>query len=321
MSQGPRTLLLSNSIDYTTDLVVQALGSENVFRFNTDIWSDYSLTVDDHGFELINPSGLRVTDADIVKVYRRSNVRASTLYPDKQFTKEQLFEEEEVWTAFNDLMNMFWREGKVVLTQPWASLRMGKLQQARLAQQFFESVPGKFLINAPSMLDPDKESVVKSFSFKFETGIGFYSRRVAERDLDPNHPWYITDFVDATHDVTVAFVRDTCFAFELDRRPFLHQTIDWRQAPSEYAHKQWQPTELPDEITKGILGFMKEVGGHYARLDFLRCGDRLLFLEANFTGEWAWLDADGKHGLRNKILAEIDPRTPCHPCPYPKWGT
>jgi hypothetical protein len=301
MNPRPRTLLLSNSIDYTTDLVVQTLGTENVFRFNADLWEDYQLSIDDNGIELVNPSGLKVTDAEIVKVYRRSNVRASTLYPDKQYSQEQLLEE-EVWTALNDLMNLFWREGKVVLTQPWASLRVGKLQQARLAQDYFQAVPDKFLINSPSKLDPVAHSVVKSFSFKFKTGIGFYSRLVPEGDLDPAHPWYITDFIDATHDVTVAFVRDSCFAFELDRRPFLEKTIDWRQAPEEYAHRNWESSELPDEISNGIAGFMKHIGGHYARIDFLRKGDRFVFLEANFTGEWAWLDAEGKHGLRDKII-------------------
>jgi hypothetical protein len=65
---------------------------------------------------------------------------------------------------------------------------------------------------------------------------------------------------------------------------------------------------------------MHEAGAHYARLDFLLAGDRFVFLEANFTGEWGWLDPLGKHGLRDKILYEIDPRTPCIGCPRIGWS-
>ena len=65
---------------------------------------------------------------------------------------------------------------------------------------------------------------------------------------------------------------------------------------------------------------MRDAGAHYARLDFLRrgAGDRAedyVFLESNFTGEWGWLDPRGEHGLLQKVLEEIDPRTPCVACP------
>ena len=65
---------------------------------------------------------------------------------------------------------------------------------------------------------------------------------------------------------------------------------------------------------------MHEAGAHYARLDFLLASDRFVFLQANFTGEWGWLDPLGKHGLRDKTLYEIDPRTPCVGCPRIGWS-
>ena len=33
------TLLITNSIDYLADLLVARLGSERVFRYNTDLWA------------------------------------------------------------------------------------------------------------------------------------------------------------------------------------------------------------------------------------------------------------------------------------------
>ena len=63
-------------------------------------------------------------------------------------------------------------------------------------------------------------------------------------------------------------------------------------------------------MAEGIFAFMSEAGAHYARLDFLLAGDRYVFLEANFTGEWGWLDQDGKFGLRDKTLAGDRPPHP-----------
>ena len=73
-------------------------------------------------------------------------------------------------------------------------------------------------------------------------------------------------------------------------------------------------------MAEGIFAFMKEAGGHYARLDFLLAGNRYVFLEANFTGEWGWLDQDGKHGLRDKILFEDRPADPVRELPALQWA-
>ena len=34
------TLLITNSIDYVSDLLVARLGGARVFRLNTDLWND-----------------------------------------------------------------------------------------------------------------------------------------------------------------------------------------------------------------------------------------------------------------------------------------
>ena len=59
----------------------------------------------------------------------------------------------------------------------------------------------------------------------------FTARKSTRETWIAGQPWFLSDFVDATHDVTVAVVRDELFAFELDRSIFIDQTIDWRQSP------------------------------------------------------------------------------------------
>jgi hypothetical protein len=319
MATSPITLLLTNSIDYVADLLVERLGTKQIFRYNSDLWHDYRLCVNESTIEIENPTGRLVTDRDIVKVYRRSTARASTLFPDRPMTPDARFAEEEVWTAWNDIVNIFWAQGKVVLVQPYASMRVGKLQQLRAASRYFRTTPFRFVVGAPRWLRAGVVSVVKSFSFKFEPGVGFYSRRVTESDLDPRYPWFLTDYVEAAADVTVAVVRDAIFAFALERAEFVGDTIDWRLAPSEYAHHAWKPIRAPATLQDAVGRFMRDAGAHYARLDFLETEGDYVFLEANFTGEWAWLDPHGEHGLLAKIADEIDPRTPCVGVPRIGW--
>jgi hypothetical protein len=318
-ARSPVTLLLTNSIDYVADVIVKNLGGEKVFRYNSDLWQDYSLSFSEDSFTLGNPAGRLVTEQDVVKVFRRSTSRPSTLFPERQTSPEDRFVEEEMWCAWNDIVNIFWEAGKVVLMQPYASMRIGKLQQIRLARKYFDTPSTRFLVGCPERLLAGKESVAKSFSFMFQPGVGFYSRKIVESDLDPRYPWFLTEFVDAEKDVTVVVVRDELFAFSLDRSGFIKDSIDWRLAPQDYGGKNWKQVELPQKLVRGIFEFMSEVGAHYARLDFLQQGERYVFLEANFTGEWAWLASDRENGLLKKILHEIDPQTPCIGCPRPIW--
>jgi hypothetical protein len=320
-AKRPVTLLISNSIDYAADLLVAKLGSDRVFRYNTDLWRDYALCFTGKGVEIADPTGRSVTDANIAKVYRRSSMRASVLFPQIKLTDLERYAEEEVYAAWSDLLNIFWDQGKVVLSQPLAVLRSGKLQQLRVAPKYFEITPYSFVFNRGDQLRPGTQSVCKSFNFKYADGIGFYSSKVDEGELDPAQPWFLTDFIDATHDVTVAAVRDELFAFELDRSIFIEQTIDWRQSPVRHAHRGWKRVDIPAALRAGIFGFMDEVGQHFARIDFLRKGDRYTFLEANYNGEWGWLDPDSTEGLMAKIVYEIDPDTPRVSCPRPSWRT
>jgi hypothetical protein len=318
-AEPPITLLITNSIDYVSDLLVSRLGSARVFRYNTDLWREYALCFSAAGVEISDPTGRSATDATIAKVYRRSAMRGSMLFPQTKLTDLERYAEEEVYSAWADILNVFWNQGKVVLSQPLATLRSGKLQQMQIAPRYFEIAPYRFVFNRGDLLRPGTASVCKSFNFKYADGIGFYSSKVEEGDLDPTQPWFLSDFVDATHDVTIAVVRDALFAFELDRSVFIDQTIDWRQSPVRHAHRGWKRAGIPAALQKGIFGFMAEVGQHYARIDFLRRDDRYTFLEANYNGEWGWLDPDATEGLMAKIAYEIDPDTPCVSCPRPRW--
>jgi glutathione synthase/RimK-type ligase-like ATP-grasp enzyme len=134
-------------------------------------------------------------------------------------------------------------------------------------------------------------------------------------ELDSSSPWYTQEFVEAEKDITVAFVRDQFFAFELPREGFVQRTIDWREVSLETATSDWPTHQLPDKLKAGIFSFMRDMGLHYGRLDFLYTQGKYVFLEVNSNGEWGWLDVEGKYGLRDKIAKEVSPLTPVHSVP------
>jgi hypothetical protein len=115
------------------------------------------------------------------------------------------------YAAWADLFNIFWHQGKMVLSQPLGTLRSGKLQQLRVAPKYFEITPYSFLLNRGDRLRPGTISVCKSFNFKYADGVGFYSYKVDEGDLDQAQPWFAaTAEMLAPHSLPILRVRSTC---------------------------------------------------------------------------------------------------------------
>lgn len=312
----PVTLIYTNSLDLTTDLIISQLGNEHVYRFNFDLWRDYTIRIDRQGLEITNPAGRSVKNADISKLYWRRPYKTSRLYPDRELTQEERYMEAELFDAMSDWVNLMWVEGKVVLVEPMADNRVGKLVQLPVAAKYFNVPSYKFVSGSKAFLDDGKESIVKSLtSRRIVGGATLYATKIREDELDPTTPWMIQDYVHATKDITVAFVRGEIFAFELSREPFLEKTIDWREMGPDAVTDAWDVHNLPGHMKDAVKSFMSDLSLHYGRLDLLLMGDQYVFLEVNANGEWAWLDFEGKAGLRSRIIEEIHPLTPRHGIP------
>lgn len=311
------TFIYTNSLDLTTDLVISRLGSEQVFRFNIDLWRDYAIKIDASGIFIQNPAGRSIHQCDIAKFYWRRPHTTARLYPQREIPKEISYIEEEISYALRDTLNLLWADGKVVLTEPMADSRIGKLVQLSLARKYFVVPAYRFVLGSADFLSETAAPViVKSLSSeRVNREKTLFTTQVDQRDLDPQTPWFIQDYVPASHDITVVYIRGDLFAFELDRAQFIGQTIDWREVAPEIAVDRWLPHQLTPQLQSAIQRFMDDLGLHFGRLDLLLTEDGYVFLEVNANGEWAWLDFDGKHGLLDRMLAELSPLSPCYPIP------
>lgn len=311
-------LLLTNSYDTTADLLVHRLGAEKVFRLNFDIWSDYAFEITQAQFRIIDPTGRSVDTEHVAKTLWRKPWSRLPFRPISR-TEEDRYYDKEVWYAFREIINLLWLERKIVLVEPYAERQAGKFVQMRTAAKYLQVPPYQFRFGLPSTFTNSETVVVKSLTtepiMSDDTRNLLFTTKVSDRELSPESPWMVQAYVHAQKDVTVAFVRDQLFAFELDRTPFLNQVTDWREMPRDWEGGVWHPHQLPDDVSRGIFSFMAELGLHFGRLDFLLGSDGYWFLEVNTNGEWAWLDTMGLHGLLLKVVSEIDPDLPRHPIP------
>lgn len=318
-AMNPITFIYTNSLDITTDLLISKVGTEEIFRFNVDLWREYKLKIDHIQLSIENSAGRCITSGDIAKFYWRKPFMSQYLHPQRKIPSEQVYMEEELCYAMRDMVNLAWYEGKIVLVEPLADLRVGKFVQLKIADRYFKIPPYKFVSGSPDFFESGKTSIVKSLTSKrVDENSVLFTTRVQEDQLDPSTPWLVQDYLPASWDVTVVFVRDRMYGFELNRDSFLDKTVDWRETGGPDATDAWRCHRIPKHLEDSIFRFMNDLGLHYGRLDLLYNGDDYYFLEVNPNGEWAWLDFHGEVGLLGKMIEEISPRTARHSIPIPR---
>lgn len=64
----------------------------------------------------------------------------------------------------------------------------------------------------------------------------------------------------------------------------------------------WEPRALDPDDEAAVQTFMARCGLAFGRLDFLLVDHRLVFLEVNPNGQWAWLHLAGRHGLLDHVV-------------------
>lgn len=293
-------LILTNSFDLTTDLLLAHLEGGSVFRFNLDQFARYQILVNSDGFELSDEVGRTVSSQSVCKAYWRKPFNARL---EGDFTCTR-YVDAEMRYAVSELVNLLWLESKLVLVEPFAERRTGKLVQLRLARAFFNVPSHEFIVNRKAT---SNAGVIKSLSNELVGDQVLFTTRVQTALLAAKYPWFVEDEISAVEDVTVVFVRGRIFAFAL-RRDFLDRSVDWRQVVSP--EQQWAHHCLPAELESAIEAFMDTLRLDYGRLDLLLDGSgSYWFCEVNPNGQFAWLDLEDSHGLISCVAAEISPTT------------
>lgn len=285
-------LLVTGSIDGTSDLLVKKLGAENVFRFNYDLYRDYGLEFTPHSWRIVNPAGLSIDSCSVTSAFWW---KAFNYY----LLDEEKFIVEEVKYIFREIYHWCRLRGIVKGNPHDFHNHMGKMNILSIASKHFK-IPATlttFRLLGIEGLN-DKNIVAKSFSSGLTTtNKALMTTAVESSTLHPNYPWYLQERVDSAEDVTVFICGNNLFAYSRDRSKLVG--LDWRLEQSfDRDLKEWFRFFLSDTETEQTKKFCKELQVTWGRIDLMRSNDgELIFLEFNANGQWVFLDYQQHDGL------------------------
>jgi hypothetical protein len=290
-----KTLIITNSYDVTTDILMNIIGNENVFRLNFDLLSDYSIYINRDYFSIKSPQKT-VYENEISKVYWRKPFNSSN----NSIDEYEFIERKQV---VKQIFNILFNQGKAILVDPNKLLSIGKLLQLRIAKEYFNVPEWEMILNHVSLFT---DCVTKSLSSsKIDNDKILYTTKVQTDELDLSETWHLQEYLEKDKDLTIVFLNGELFAFELDVN--LNQT-DWRKEQISNP-KNWKYHKLNNKIYNSVQLFMGKLKLNYGRLDFIIYKDEYYFLEVNINGQWAFLDSHNEYGLLSAMSKCIHPLT------------
>ena len=296
-------LILTNSLDTTTDIIIERIGSHKAFRFNLDLYKSYNCCITQDTFIISDLTGRTITETTTNKLYIRKPTHNTELAGDGGSSEH--YAREQLAYILQEIYNIMYAKNKICLIEKSAERRFGKIMQMRLAEKFF-AVPQWQIFwghNAKlsSLASP---TVVKTLTHSFTGDYKIlFTKSVDPAQLNPQYPWFIQEQVIAEYDVTVAYVDGEIFAYRLNRDSF--DGTDWRQhIYSQELH--WEHFKLSSIDEQSIDSFMQSAQLKFGRLDFLMRENKLYFLEVNPNGQWAWLDINEDTGLFSAVINQLN---------------
>jgi len=287
-----RTLIITNSYDVTTDLLINHIGTDLIFRLNFDLLSEYSIYLNKDTFVLRSPEK-EVCENDISKVYWRkpfnvnSSIEGYEVNERKQFVRQ--------------IFNILHAQGKLILVNPYKEYSIGKLLQLRTAKSFFKVPEWEMVLNHKSSFT---ECITKSLSSSIINDDKIiYTTKVNSNKIDLTEAWHLQEYVEKDKDLTVVYINGELFAFELVNN---FELVDWRKNQISDP-PNWTLHKLSVSFSQQIIKFMGQLELNFGRLDFVIKGNEYFFLEVNINGQWAFLDPYDKFGMLSTMIKYISP--------------
>jgi hypothetical protein len=263
-------LVLTGSSDGTADILFSRLGTK-AFRFNYDIFSEYSVVIGPDSWSIENPAGLKIDSSTATAAFWWKAFN--------YFVDEENYIAEEVKYIFREIYTWFVARRMVKGTNPEFHRYNGKLNLLTKAKAVFD-VP-ETICGWGNKLKLQKIRgdgvVAKSLtSGVTTTNKALFTTEVQFSRLDVRYPWYLQERIDAKSDVTVFICGKKLFAFERDRSNL--KGLDWRnQADVFSVDQKWQPFTLTKQQAENVAAFVSSIGVDWGRLDFMWTGSKLIF--------------------------------------------
>ena len=288
-------LLITGSIDGTSDLLVSELGKEKVFRFNYDLFKDYTLEFSPEYWKITNPVGHSI-DCNIVTSAFWWKAFNYYLIDQEEFIVE------EVKYIFREIYHWCRLRGLTKGTPHDFHNHMGKMNILSIASRYFKT-PKTLTTFKLGGIDSLGEMLVVAKSFTSgltTTNKALMTTAVKKESLHPDYPWFLQELISSKADITIFICGDECVGYSRDRSNL--KGLDWR-AERDFIEfkKEWFRIDLPLDIQNSVFSFTKDIGVNWGRMDLMESDKGMIFLEFNANGQWVFLDYSGEDGLVKKV--------------------
>jgi len=284
-------LLITGSQDPTSSLLVLELGSEKVFRFNYDLFKDYTLEFTPDYWKISNPTGHSIDSNNVTSCFWW---KAFNFY----LMGQEEFIVEEVKYIYREIYHWCRLKGINKGLPHDFHNHMGKMNILSIASSYFQ-IPktlATFRLGGIDKFD-STALVAKSFtSGVTTTNKALMTTAVVMETLDPDYPWYLQELVNSNADITIFICGNTLKAYLRDRTNL--KGLDWRtEQDFKNSTKEWYLFELDKDDERAVRGFSSEMNIEWGRIDLMKVNSGLIFLEFNANGQWVFLDLSGDDGL------------------------
>lgn len=311
MNDSIEYLIISSSIDYSTDLICLELceRKKQYLRLNRDMFGEYEIifSLDERLMTMKIDGKMYTVSSDNLKgVYFRAPV---FLRSHKKYSvNEQLYRSQ--WSSF--IRNLIVFQKAKWINHPVNTYRAeNKLFQLQCAQDVGLLTPKTFVGNVlPNFVEPSKNYIVKSLDtalFYDEPQEYFTYTSVITGDelLDSNikdAPIIFQEFIEDKKDIRVTVIGDNLFPVSITKNG---KNIygDWRKNAKDTL--QYQQEILPKAMSNKIIKLMQNLGLLFGGVDLVFSKGRYYFIEVNPTGEWGWLSSYGAISLEKAIVNEL----------------
>ena len=136
---------------------------------------------------------------------------------------------------------------------------------------------------------------------------GFYTELISENDLkhlgDVKYaPCLFQESVPKKADIRATVVGDRIFAHSIDSQSNPLSVTDFRRKIDLTS----EPFDFPEKTGEALVNMLKFWGMEFATCDFaLTKDDRLIFFEANVTGNWLWLEKKTDRPILNEVVKRL----------------
>ena len=277
-------LIITSSFDKTADYLEKKYAEWKFFRFNTDNFNEYSISVSADEW-LISRGDMSVSKNQVCSVYYRKPV-LPVLTDYKQ--EYHLTIQRDIISVINGIADSFDRK---VLTKPYILRKTeNKIFQLLTAKSCGLVIPSSYIGNAENTIEfANKAFIIKPISTariqKGEEWEAYYTECYTEPVEDiSNTPVYLQQYIPKKYEVRLTIVDSNAFPVQIDCR----DKTNWRR---DYLNHKYCIIDCPDIVLKACQRLLNKYQLIFGAFDFIVTPDNeWVFLEVNPNGQWLWLE-------------------------------